>query len=98
MERALPTTSTIYIRLLEEAVTCIRPTEAERLQDGTYLVLATSNYDPTDEVWEFTPGSTVYCASIAGLNVPASYRRSGSRRKEEGSAKHRHLGRCYRVP
>ena len=61
MEKAQAGTSTIYIRLLEEAVTCIRPTQAEALEDGTYRVLPTPNYDPTDEVWEFVPGSKVHC-------------------------------------
>jgi len=61
MEEGQATTSTIYIRLLEEAVTCIRPTQAELLEDGTYLVLPTPEYDPTDEVWEFAPGSKVHC-------------------------------------
>jgi hypothetical protein len=64
MERAQTATSTIYIRLLEEAVTCIRPTEAEPLKDGTYRVLPTPDYDPTDEVWEFAPGSIVHCESF----------------------------------
>jgi hypothetical protein len=63
MEKSQATPSTIYIRLLEEAaVTCIRPTQAELLEDGTYFVLATPEYDPTDEVWEFVPGSRVHCA------------------------------------
>jgi hypothetical protein len=61
MERSQATTSTIYVRLLEEAVTCIRPTQAEHLPDGSYLVLPTPDYDPADEVWEFVPGSKVHC-------------------------------------
>lgn len=61
MEKSRAATSTIYIRLLEEAVTCIRPTQAEALGDGTYRVLPTPEYDPTDEVWEFVPGSRVHC-------------------------------------
>jgi len=55
---------------LEEAVTCIRPTEAEPLKDGTYRVLPTPNYDPTDEVWEFQPGSIVHCESFDGSLGP----------------------------
>jgi hypothetical protein len=66
MEHAQTATSTIYIRLLEEAVTCIRPTQAESLRDGTYRVLPTPNYDPTDEVWEFPPGAIVHCESFDG--------------------------------
>ena len=70
MEHAQTATSTVYIRLLEEAVTCIRPTEAEPLKDGTYRVLPTPNYDPTDEVWEFQPGSIVHCESFDGSQGP----------------------------
>ena len=68
MEKAQPATSTIYIRLLQEAVTCIRPTEAEALEDGTYRVLPAPNYDPSDEVWEFVPGSRVHCESFDDSN------------------------------
>src|SRR6266850_3780672 len=70
MENSQAATSTIYIRLLEEAVTCIRPTQAEPLRDGTYRVLPTPNYDPTDEVWEFLPGSIVHCESFADSQEP----------------------------
>jgi hypothetical protein len=70
MENSQTATSTIYIRLLEEAVTCIRPTQAEPLRDGTYRVLPTPNYDPTDEVWEFPPGSTVHCESFNDSREP----------------------------
>jgi len=63
-------TITIYVRLLEEATTCLRPTEAVPLADGTYRVLPTSSYDPTDEVWEFAPGSTVHCESFDGQSGP----------------------------
>jgi hypothetical protein len=64
MDKPELATATIYIRLLEEAVTCIRPTEAEALGDGVYRVLPTPNYDPTDEVWEFVPGTKVHCESL----------------------------------
>lgn len=70
MENSQTATSTIYIRLLEEAVTCIRPTQAEPLRDGTYRVLATPSYDPADEVWEFLPGSIVHCELFADSQEP----------------------------
>jgi len=63
-------TTTIYIRLLEEATTCSRPTEAVAMPDGSYEVLATPDYDPTDEVWEFVPGSRVHCATVDGPSGP----------------------------
>jgi hypothetical protein len=52
----------IYIRLLEEGTECSRPTQALDLGDGLFKVLPTSNYDPSDEVWEFPPDSRVRSA------------------------------------
>src|SRR5438874_1063470 len=51
----------IYIPLLDEGVDVWRPTLAQRLIDGSHLVLQTPNYDPEDEKWEFPPGSRVIC-------------------------------------
>lgn len=70
MSQAPTKTTTIYIRLLEEATTCLRPTEALPLPGGTYRVLPTPNYDPADEVWEFAPGSIVHCESFDGQSGP----------------------------
>jgi hypothetical protein len=70
MHQASTAATTIYVRLLEEATTCLRPTEAVPLADGTYRVLPTTDYDPTDEVWEFAPGSTVHCESFDGQSGP----------------------------
>jgi len=49
----------IYIRLLGEGTECSRPTQALDLGNGLFKVLPISNYDPTDEVWEFPPDSIV---------------------------------------
>lgn len=49
----------IYIRLLDEGTECSRPTQALDLGNGMFKVLLTSNYDPSDEVWEFPPDSIV---------------------------------------
>lgn len=57
-------TETIYIPLLDEGTTVSRPTEGEPLGNGVYRVLPTSNYDPEDEVWQFTPGSIVVCKLV----------------------------------
>ena len=54
-------TDVIYIPLLEEGVPVLRPTQGQRVQKGGFLVLATSDYDPDTEVWEFPPGSVVTC-------------------------------------
>lgn len=54
--------TTVYIRLLDEGTEVFRPTLAESLGRGKFKVLPTPNYDPEDEIWEFTPGSIVVCA------------------------------------
>ncbi len=51
----------IYIRLLDEGTEAFRPTLAEPVGRGVFKVLPTSDYDPQDEKWEFTPGSLVEC-------------------------------------
>jgi hypothetical protein len=48
----------IYMPLLEEAVECWRPIEAERVGPDSYLVIGTV---PPDEVWAFQPGEVVLC-------------------------------------
>lgn len=54
-------TVTVYVRLLNEGTDVFRPTEAERVADGIYRLLPTSDYDPSDEQWEFLPGDVVRC-------------------------------------
>jgi len=48
----------IYVRLLGEGTDCSRPTHGVVLGNGLFKMLATDNYDPDDEHWEFLPGST----------------------------------------
>ena len=52
---------TIYVRLLDEGTEVFRPTEAEKLDEFNYRVLAPADYDPADEHWEYPPGSIVKC-------------------------------------
>ncbi len=54
-------TETVYVFLLGEGTTVSRPTQAIVLGGGKYKLLATSGYDPEDEIWEFLPGSVVSC-------------------------------------
>src|SRR5712692_2424623 len=62
MSAAMDTnTSTIYIPLLDEGTPVIRPTRAQSLGGDVYRVLATPDYDPEDERWQFPPGSVVRC-------------------------------------
>jgi hypothetical protein len=56
-----PNLERVYVPLLDEGANVWRPTLAQRLVDGSYLVLQTRDYDPDDEKWEFPPGSRVIC-------------------------------------
>jgi hypothetical protein len=62
VETASSTSSvTIYVPLLNEGTSVVRPTQGVELGDGAYRVLPTEEYDPSDEEWEFPPGSLVKC-------------------------------------
>ena len=58
-------TRTIYIPLLEEGTPVARPTQAISLGGDVFRVLATSDYDPTNETWQYPPGTIVRCAREA---------------------------------
>jgi hypothetical protein len=51
----------IWVRLLDDGTEVTQPTKAVELGNGTYRILPTPDYDPSDETWEFPPGSTVGC-------------------------------------
>ena len=57
----VPNLEEIYVPLLDEGTNVWRPTLAQRLIDGSHLVLQSPGYDPDDEKWEFPPGSRVVC-------------------------------------
>ena len=57
----------IYVRLLDEGKTCLRPTQALVLANDLFKLLPTENYDPDDELWEFLPGATVRVKEINGV-------------------------------
>ena len=54
-------TDIIYIPLLNEGTPVLRPTLGLRLKGDIFKVLATEDYDPDDEEWEFPPMSIVDC-------------------------------------
>ena len=56
---------TIYIPLLNEGTSVVRPTHAVKLGENLYRVLPTQDYHPNDEEWEFPPGSVVECVPEA---------------------------------
>ncbi len=51
----------VYVPLLNEGTSVLRPTHGVKLGDNVYRVLPTRDYDPDDEEWEFPPGSVVEC-------------------------------------
>jgi len=55
-------TETVYLPLLDEGTTVLRPTKAVHLQDLVYRLMAPDDYDPEAEFWQFPPGSVVECA------------------------------------
>lgn len=54
-------TRKIYVQLLHEGTDTWRPTEGVQTGAMRYRLLPTPGYDPTDEEWEFVPGSVVEC-------------------------------------
>ncbi|MGH7139995.1 MAG: hypothetical protein ACREHD_30005 [Pirellulales bacterium] len=51
----------IYIPLLNEGTDVLRPTQGLVVGPNEVQVLATPEYDPADEEWEFPPGTKVKC-------------------------------------
>lgn len=51
----------IYVPLLNEGTDVLRPTQGVVLGPNEVQVLATPNYDPADEEWQFPPGTKVKC-------------------------------------
>lgn len=50
----------VYVQLLDEGTDVWRPVPATDLGNGRYQLLATDDYDPKDETWEF-PDASVVC-------------------------------------
>ena len=53
----------LYIPLLNEGTEVLRPTKGLLVESDAVQVLATADYDPAIEEWEFPPGSKVKCVS-----------------------------------
>ena len=54
-------TETIYVELLNEGTSAWRPTMGRRVGPQAFELLATPNYDPEHEEWQFVPGTVVRC-------------------------------------
>ena len=59
----------IYIKLLNESVYVLRPTQGKMVRDMVFKILPTVNYDPEDEHWEFLPGKIVRCERRQSENL-----------------------------
>lgn len=55
------TETLVYVQLLDEGTTVFRPTRAEPLEGDRFRLLATPDYSPEHETWEFLPGTVVNC-------------------------------------
>lgn len=53
----------IFIPLLHEGTDVLRPTKGLPVGPREVQVLATADYDPAVEEWEFPPGSRVRCVA-----------------------------------
>jgi len=62
-EETASNTELVYVPLLGEGTIVFRPTQAIHLEGDKYELLATKDYDPEDEKWEFLPGSIVHCVA-----------------------------------
>ena len=61
-ELDIRTPVTVHIQLLDEGTSRTRPIQALPIGKGLFMVLATRDYDPKIERWEFLPGSIVRLA------------------------------------
>ena len=51
----------IYMPLLDEGTSVIRPVYGELVENNIFLVLPTEDYSPEDEKWLFQPGTIIEC-------------------------------------
>ena len=53
----------IFVPLLNEGTSVLRPATGRLLNSDVIQILPTSDYDPAVEEWEFPPGSNVMCVT-----------------------------------
>ena len=59
--KAREANATVYVRLKNEGVEAYAPTPARRLEANVFEILTPTDYNPSAEEWEFTPGTVVKC-------------------------------------
>ncbi len=72
------TSTTIYVKLIDEPVPAWRPVKAEQIGGNVYLIVV-QPYDRSIEQWEFQPGERVVCETLLLTDGPtlAAVRRVG---------------------
>ena len=57
----VPTTTTVYVQLLNEGTVAYRPVPAKRVDDGVCVLEGWGLAESGQEEWEFGPGTRVKC-------------------------------------
>jgi hypothetical protein len=75
-EEPISKAETIFVYLQEEGTDVWRPTLGRKIGHMVFEVLATSDYEPEDEKWQFVPGTIVECEKriLNGATVLAAVR------------------------
>lgn len=58
----------LHVRLLNDGTEAFRPTRGLKLGGGLFKLVASPDYDPNDETWEYLPGTTVRVVLHHGLS------------------------------
>jgi hypothetical protein len=58
----------LHVRVLNNGTQVFRATRALKLGGGLFKLVASPDYDSTDEAWEFLPGTSVRVAMHDGPN------------------------------
>jgi hypothetical protein len=69
----------VFVPLLNEGTDVMRPTRGLVIGPDEVQILATPDYDPTTEEWEFPPGSRVHYVkeTKGGRELLVAQRRTG---------------------
>jgi len=82
-ERTISNTERIFVYLKDEGTEVWRPTLGRKISHMVFELLATPDYDPEDETWEFVPGTVVECEEriLNGASVLVAVRQVAASRQ-----------------
>ena len=60
-ERTTSNTERVFVYLKDEGTDVWRPTLGRKISHMVFELLASPDYDPEHETWEFVPGTVVKC-------------------------------------